>query len=126
MIRPAAVKPRAPATGHSPYALDRAALAGQLLPAQTAFTPELLRDRIIHAELSAILDGCRQPLPTCCSLILPYNCTKDFHGHRFRARDDAAYLAYLRSWFPPLLRVLKRAARSICVAPGGRATSCSR
>ncbi len=40
----------------------------------------------------------------------PYNLTKDFNGLKFNSRCNSEYLAYLESWFPQLLRLLKPTA----------------
>ena len=37
----------------------------------------------------------------------PYNLTKDFRSTRFRTMTNEEYIAYLDSWFPLLLRLLK-------------------
>lgn len=86
---------------------ERTALAGLLLEETAFFTDDGIRDRIICAELAAVIDR----LPESCADLLiidpPYNRNTDFHGSRFSRMTDTAYLAYVRSWFIPLLRVLK-------------------
>jgi site-specific DNA-methyltransferase (adenine-specific) len=37
----------------------------------------------------------------------PYNLDKDFNGFKFKASNDAAYLDYLRTWFPLVVSLLK-------------------
>jgi len=37
----------------------------------------------------------------------PYNLTKDFNGYTFKSRTDIAYIEYLNSWFPEVVRLLK-------------------
>ena len=37
----------------------------------------------------------------------PYNLTKDFHGLKFSKTNDEAYLEYLKSWFPKIIKTLK-------------------
>jgi site-specific DNA-methyltransferase (adenine-specific) len=37
----------------------------------------------------------------------PYNLTKDFHGLKFSKTNDEAYLEYLQSWFPKIIKTLK-------------------
>lgn len=68
---------------------------------------EALIGRTVNADLLDLLDR----LPTAFADLLvvdpPYNLAKDFHGLRFPKTDDDAYLVYLRSWLPRLLRTLK-------------------
>jgi site-specific DNA-methyltransferase (adenine-specific) len=37
----------------------------------------------------------------------PYNLDKNFHGFKFSKSSDEAYLEYLKSWFPKIIRTLK-------------------
>ena len=37
----------------------------------------------------------------------PYNLAKNFHGLKFSKTTGAAYLAYLQSWFPKIIKTLK-------------------
>ncbi|NCC82405.1 MAG: site-specific DNA-methyltransferase [Clostridia bacterium] len=37
----------------------------------------------------------------------PYNMDKDFNGFKFSKMTDENYFAYLQSWFPKLVRILK-------------------
>jgi site-specific DNA-methyltransferase (adenine-specific) len=37
----------------------------------------------------------------------PYNLNKDFNGMKFKSMDNASYVAYLRLWFPDVVRTLK-------------------
>ena len=38
----------------------------------------------------------------------PYNLDKDFNGYKFNKSDDDAYIDYLESWFPKVIRLLKQ------------------
>lgn len=38
----------------------------------------------------------------------PYNLDKDFNGYKFNKSDDDAYISYLESWFPKVIRLLKQ------------------
>lgn len=45
----------------------------------------------------------------------PYNLDKDFNGYKFNKSDDDAYINYLESWFPKVIRLLKtNASLYIC------------
>jgi len=37
----------------------------------------------------------------------PYNLDKDFHGFKFKASDDRAYVEYLETWFSNVVRTMK-------------------
>jgi site-specific DNA-methyltransferase (adenine-specific) len=37
----------------------------------------------------------------------PYNLNKDFNGMKFKSMDNESYMAYLRLWFPDVVRTLK-------------------
>lgn len=37
----------------------------------------------------------------------PYNLDKDFHGFKFKASDDRAYVEYLETWFTDVVRTMK-------------------
>lgn len=67
-------------------------------------------DQICNAAAPEIFDS----LPDGCADLLfldpPYNMTKDFNGFRFHTMTDQAYMAWLETWFPPLLRLLKPTA----------------
>ena len=66
-----------------------------------------LRNKTICADLFSLLEY----LPEACVDLLildpPYNLNKNFNGFTFSRTDDEAYLAYLNSWIPQLLKVLK-------------------
>ena len=81
---------------------------GLLRPAAgAALGPETLTDRVVCCDLLSILHR----LPEACADLLvidpPYNLSKNFHGQKFSATGDEEYTAYLESWFPRLLAVLK-------------------
>ena len=63
-----------------------------------------LHNRVIHADLLQVVEL----LPAACADLLvldpPYNMDKEFAGMKFSRRSDQDYLAYLETWFPPLLR----------------------
>lgn len=64
-------------------------------------------DKTIHADLFSVVDSLP---PASVDLLIidpPYNLDKNFHGFKFTKSNDDAYLDYLKSWFPRLLRVLK-------------------
>jgi len=71
------------------------------------FAADALRNKTLCADLFGVLDK----LPRSCADLLiidpPYNLDKNFHGLKFSKSGDDEYSAYLESWFPRLLSVLK-------------------
>jgi len=68
---------------------------------------ETLKNKTLCADLFGVLDVLP---PSCADLLIidpPYNLDKNFHGLKFSKSGDEAYSAYLESWFPRLLNVLK-------------------
>jgi site-specific DNA-methyltransferase (adenine-specific) len=53
----------------------------------------------------------------------PYNLYKNFHGFKFSKNDDEAYLEYLKSWFPKIIRTLKPTG-SIYICGDWKSTFC--
>ena len=78
-----------------------------LYPDQDPLSPSSIMNRTICSDLFAVID--RLPASFVDLLVIdpPYNLYKDFHGLRFTQSDDDAYLEYLRSWFPGILKALK-------------------
>ncbi|HKL86792.1 MAG TPA: site-specific DNA-methyltransferase [Treponemataceae bacterium] len=74
-------------------------------------TQNISLEEIINKTLCADLFSILEFLPSACVDLLiidpPYNLDKNFHGLAFSKSSDNEYLEYLRSWFNPLLRVLK-------------------
>ena len=86
---------------------EREHYRAQLATANEPLTTDQARDRIFCGDTSQVLD--RFPRRWVDLLIIdpPYNLDKDFAGMRFNKRDEGSYLAYLESWFPRLLPMLK-------------------
>jgi site-specific DNA-methyltransferase (adenine-specific) len=53
----------------------------------------------------------------------PYNLDKNFHGFKFSKTNDEAYLEYLTSWFPKIMRTLKPTG-SIYICGDWKSTFC--
>ncbi|MDR2343297.1 MAG: site-specific DNA-methyltransferase [Spirochaetaceae bacterium] len=53
----------------------------------------------------------------------PYNLDKNFHGLRFSKTNDEAYLEYLKSWFPEIVKTLKPGG-SVYICGDWRSTFC--
>ncbi|MBF2075624.1 MAG: site-specific DNA-methyltransferase [Synechococcales cyanobacterium C42_A2020_086] len=72
--------------------------------------PEQLLNQTVHQDLFEILDW----LPSCFVDLLfidpPYNLSKSFGATSFRGRSIADYRAWLETWLPRLLKILKPTA----------------
>ncbi len=64
-------------------------------------------DRVICADLLAVIDRVPDGFADLIIIDPPYNLTKDFHGVRFGARDNRSYIDYLESWFYKVCEKLK-------------------
>lgn len=82
-----------------------------------------LSDKVIHGDLLEVVGQ----IPAACADLLildpPYNMDKDFAGMKFSRLSDQDYLAYLKTWFPPLMRCLKPTA-SIYLCGDWRNSAC--
>lgn len=64
-------------------------------------------NRIVCADLIAVVDRLPNGFADLIIIDPPYNLTKDFHGMRFDARDNNAYIDYLEGWFYKVCEKLK-------------------
>lgn len=71
------------------------------------FSPEQILDRTICADLFSVLKRLPENFADLLIIDPPYNLSKKFGSLSFSATDDEKYSAYLESWFPALLPVLK-------------------
>jgi site-specific DNA-methyltransferase (adenine-specific) len=69
--------------------------------------PDDLLDRILHHNLFDLLPRLPRAFADLIFLDPPYNLTREFHGYRFRASSKEHYVAYLQSWFPAVVDLLK-------------------
>lgn len=80
------------------------------LPADHVLTAREMRDKIFAGEVP----GCLKSFPERSVALLfldpPYNLDKDYNGTRFRKKTDSVYRAWMESWFPQLLRLLRHDA----------------
>ena len=68
---------------------------------------ENVLNKIIHADLLAIIDRIPNGFADLAIIDPPYNLTKDFHGMKFEAMDNGAYIGYLETWFYKVCEKLK-------------------
>lgn len=88
---------------------ERAEYGRQLLTANNADTLTLndIKNKTINADLNTVLDKLPAAFADLIVIDPPYNLDKDFHGFKFKSSGSEAYLEYLRSWFPQVVRLLK-------------------
>ncbi len=84
-----------------------AELAEKLLyPSAPLHVPEL-ENKILCGDFFQLIDFLPDSFVDLLILDPPYNLDKTFKDVKFASMSDADYLAYLESWFPKLLRLLK-------------------
>ncbi len=64
-------------------------------------------NRVICADLLDTLDLLPDEFADLIIIDPPYNLSKDFHGMKFEARDNTAYIDYLETWFYRVCEKLK-------------------
>lgn len=89
---------------------DRALYAARLCTASHALRPEEIINRTYNGDLFSMIDFFPPESVDLMIIDPPYNLTKDFGGNKFAARGDDAYREYLESWFPHVVRLLKKDA----------------
>ncbi|MDR0232428.1 MAG: site-specific DNA-methyltransferase [Dysgonamonadaceae bacterium] len=78
-----------------------------LFPAGLPISEDLLTDKTICSDLFQTIDLLPDAFADLIIIDPPYNLSKDFSGMKFRQMNDNAYLDYLRSWFPQVVKKLK-------------------
>lgn len=87
---------------------DRRALRSRILhPDAAKLSPSSIINATICADLFSIFDKLPNAFVDLLIIDPPYNLDKDFHGIKFSKMNDDAYLNYLESWFPRILKTLK-------------------
>lgn len=64
-------------------------------------------DKTINQDLFEVLEVLPPQFADLIVIDPPYNLSKDFAGMKFRASDEESYSAYIKSWLPKVLRLLK-------------------
>ncbi len=64
-------------------------------------------DKTILGDLLKVID--KLPIEIADLIVIdpPYNLSKDFNGYKFKSLTNEEYLAYLHSWFPKVVSLLK-------------------
>ncbi|MBI4784168.1 MAG: site-specific DNA-methyltransferase [Oscillatoriophycideae cyanobacterium NC_groundwater_1537_Pr4_S-0.65um_50_18] len=89
---------------------ERAHYTQQLVKLESAIAPALLQNKTINQDLFEILDWLPTQFVDLLFIDPPYNLTKSFGASSFRERSLSAYQAWLESWLPKLLKILKPSA----------------
>lgn len=71
------------------------------------FSVQDIQNKIILGDTLKVLDLLPNEFADLIIIDPPYNLSRDFHGFKFAATNDKDYLAYLRTWFPKVVRKLK-------------------
>jgi site-specific DNA-methyltransferase (adenine-specific) len=74
---------------------------------KNSLTHDKIVNKIICADLLAVLDNLPKGFADLIIIDPPYNLDKDFHGFKFKSLNNESYLEYLRSWFPKVVSLLK-------------------
>ncbi len=86
---------------------ERAEWSGRLLQLRRPALQEEVIDRTLNQDLFDALEFLPDAFVDLLVIDPPYNLSKDFEVCKFKQMSDADYQAYLESWFPRLLRLLK-------------------
>ncbi len=86
---------------------ERAEWSGRLLRLYRPARQEEVMDRTLNQDLFEALEFLPDAFVDLLVIDPPYNLSKDFEVCKFKQMSDADYQAYLESWFPRLLRLLK-------------------
>ncbi|MDR1399666.1 MAG: site-specific DNA-methyltransferase [Treponema sp.] len=77
------------------------------LPEKKEMTVSQITNKTMCGDLFEIIDLLPAEFVDLLIIDPPYNLNKDFHGLKFSKTNDEAYLAYLESWFPKIIRTVK-------------------
>ena len=87
---------------------DRGTLRRVLEHAARPLRLEDVIDRTFNDDLFTIIDFFPSEIVDLMVIDPPYNLNKDFDGFKFSKSDDHSYQKYLATWFPKVLRLLKK------------------
>ena len=87
---------------------ERAVLKNRLFyPNDKKMTAKKILNKTICADLFSVLDILPNEFVDLLIIDPPYNLDKNFNGFKFTKTGDDAYLEYLKSWFPKIMKTLK-------------------
>lgn len=73
-------------------------------------TAASMENRVFNCNLFDVLDSLPEQFVDLMIIDPPYNLTKEFNGLKFNKRNNEAYIEYLETWFPRLIKTLKPTA----------------
>jgi site-specific DNA-methyltransferase (adenine-specific) len=82
-------------------------LSRRLLHLASPVTTDVIRNKTIQGDLFETVDYLPDAFADLIIIDPPYNLDRNFAGMKFKRMNDNDYLAYLESWFPKLLRLMK-------------------
>ncbi len=94
----------------------------KLLRLTARVTTQEIENRIIAQDLFEIFDWLPASFVDLLFVDPPYNLSKSFNGTTFKERSTDEYAAWLESWFPKLLKILKPTA-SVYICGDWRSSS---
>ncbi len=101
---------------------EHATFRARLYSLQGPASVEDVVNKTINQGLFEVLDWLPASFVDLLFLDPPYNLTKSFNGNTFRKRSVEEYRRWFESWFPRLLRTLKRTA-SVYICADWRSSS---
>jgi site-specific DNA-methyltransferase (adenine-specific) len=103
---------------------ERSALKKKLVfPEMKKVSVSQITNKTICADLFDIIDLLPAEFADLLIIDPPYNLDKNFHGFKFSKTNDEAYLEYLKSWFPKIMKTLKPAG-SVYICGDWKSTFC--
>jgi site-specific DNA-methyltransferase (adenine-specific) len=92
-------------------------------PGDSALTLEEITNKTICCDLFTLFEKLPGEFADLVILDPPYNLNKNFNGLKFSQTKDSEYCAYLRSWFPQVIGLLKRGG-SVYLCGDWKSTAC--
>jgi site-specific DNA-methyltransferase (adenine-specific) len=83
-------------------------LQNRFIAATKAMSVSDIINKTFNNDLFAAIDFFPEKSVDLLVIDPPYNLDKDFNGYKFNKSDDDAYINYLESWFPKVIRLLKQ------------------
>lgn len=78
-----------------------------LQPDGSQFSEAMIENRVLQADITNVLPLLPASFVDLLIIDPPYNLRKNFNGLQFGLMQDEEYASWFRTWFVPLLRVLK-------------------
>jgi site-specific DNA-methyltransferase (adenine-specific) len=92
-------------------------------PSKEKLSIPQIANKTICGDLFAIMDLLPDQFVDLLIIDPPYNLDKNFHGFKFSKSSDEAYLAYLKTWFPKLIKMVNLGG-SVYICGDWKSTFC--